>query len=206
MNTPLETMVDLAREVNANRFYLSHMVYAGRGAQMVGDDLSVEESRDCMIRFFEMGDELLSQGESLKLVTGSNDSGGPLLLRWLTERYGLEAALPVQKLLEKRRGNTAGEAMINIDAKGRVHPDQFWSQAVLGNVRQQKLAEILEHPLCHQLREREKHLGGRCASCQYLSICRGSHRERAVSIHGDMWAPDPACVMTDQEIRMQNAG
>ena len=203
MSTPLETMLELARKVEADRFYLAHLVYAGRAHQMVRDDLSVEESRALMLRYFELGKALLEEGHPLKLVTGSNDSGGPLLLNWLIQHYGSDAALPVRKLLERRRGNTAGEAMINIDSKGRVHPDQFWSQATLGDVRQQPLAEILDHPLVHQLQQREKFLHGRCAGCRYLAMCRGSHRERALSVHGDLWAPDPACVMEDQEILMR---
>ena len=41
---------------------------------------------------------------------------------------------------------------------------------------------------------------GRCAGCQYLDICNGNFRVRAEAVHGDWWAPDPACYLTDEEI------
>ena len=51
-----------------------------------------------------------------------------------------------------------------------------------------------------ELRGRVERLTGRCAECSYKPICRGSHRERALALYRDAWAPDPACVMEDSEI------
>jgi Fe-coproporphyrin III synthase len=42
---------------------------------------------------------------------------------------------------------------------------------------------------------------GRCATCRYLSICGGNFRSRAEAVYDDVWAPDPACYLTDEEIR-----
>ena len=41
---------------------------------------------------------------------------------------------------------------------------------------------------------------GRCAECKYLDICNGNFRVRAEAVHDDVWAPDPACYLTDEEI------
>jgi radical SAM protein with 4Fe4S-binding SPASM domain len=196
----LDTMVDVACEVAADRFYVSHLLYSGRGFRVASDDLARPEARTALRRLFERADALLDADEGPRIVTGSNDSDGPFLLRWIGERHGADAAASVRKLLIERGGNSAGERILNIDARGRVHPDQFWRSAVLGDVREQPFAEILRHPLREELRNRLDHITGRCAACSERALCRGSHRERALARHRDAWASDPACVMEDAEI------
>ena len=196
----LPQMVEAALEIGADRFYLSHLMYSGRGSGMTGQDLNHQEARETLFHLFEMALRLSDRAAPLKIVTGSNDSDGPLLLLWLEQRLGAAAAASVRKLLSERGGNSAGEKIINIDFRGRVHPDQFWQGANLGNVRETPLERILEHELLAALQDREARLVGRCAACQFLTLCRGSHRERALAIHGDLWAPDPSCVMEDHEI------
>jgi radical SAM protein with 4Fe4S-binding SPASM domain len=190
----------LAEELGVARFYVSHLVYSGRGFRMTEEDLSRAEARALLLGLFETAGTLLDRDAALRIVTGSNDSDGVLLLRWIRERYGAEAAAPVEALLEERGGNSAGEKILNIDHRGRVHPDQFWRSAVLGDLRSESFAEILEHPLRAQLRSRADRLEGRCGGCAYVRLCRGSHRERSLAVQGGMWGPDPACVMEDAEI------
>lgn len=199
-DTQLDALVEQARAIPVDRFYVSHLVYSGRGRRLVGADLSPEDARRLLDRLFALASELLADGEPLRLVTGGNDSDGPALLRWVHDRHGPDAASRVRGALEQRGGNSAGERVMCIDHLGRVHPDQFWQAANLGNVRRQPFAQILDHPLLAQLRDRSAHLGGRCRDCPHLSLCRGSHRERALFATGDVWAPDPACVMTDAEV------
>ena len=196
----LTAMVDVAAEAGADRFYVSHLLYSGRGFRVASDDLSRAEARATLRRLFERADALLDADQGPRIVTGSNDSDGPFLLRWIEERRGRDARASVQKLLVERGGNSAGERILNIDARGRVHPDQFWRSAVLGDVRKQPFAEILRHPLREELRNRLDHITGRCAACSERALCRGSHRERALARHRDAWASDPACVMEDAEI------
>jgi len=196
----LADMVALAGRVGCDRLYLSHLVYSGRGFQVAKDDLSRSRARDALTELFGLADSLLDAGSAMRVVTGSNDSDGPFLLRWLEARYGSAAARPVRRLLLERGGNSAGEKLLNIDSRGRVHPDQFWRAAVLGDVRKQSFATILRHPLRGQLRERLAYLKGRCAACSERELCRGSHRERALARYRDAWAPDPSCVMEDAEI------
>jgi len=196
----LEAMVEVAGGVDADRIYVSHLVYSGRGFQVAEEDLSRVQARRALERLFERADSLLDAGSGLRVVTGSNDSDGVFLLGWIGRRYGEKAAEPVHRLLLGRGGNSAGERILNVDSRGRVHPDQFWRAAVLGDVRKQRFAEILEHPLREQLRRRLDHLTGRCGECAQRALCRGSHRERALARHRDPWASDPACVMEDAEI------
>jgi radical SAM protein with 4Fe4S-binding SPASM domain len=200
----LDAMIETARSEQIDRFYLSHLVYSGRGYHVSDDDLSREEIRSTLTRLFERAETLLEAGSGLRIVTGSNDSDGVLLLRWVRGRFGEEAAAAIRELLMQRGGNSAGERILNVDSRGRVHPDQFWRAAVLGDVREQPVAEIFEHPLREQLANRLEHLKGRCGQCSERALCRGSHRERALAVSRDMWAPDPACVMEDAEIGIPN--
>ena len=73
----------------------------------------------------------------------------------------------------------------------------------LGNVRERKFSEIwtdLSNPLLAKLRDRRSHVTGRCARCRFLDLCAGNFRVRAEAATGDLWAPDPACYLTDEEI------
>jgi radical SAM protein with 4Fe4S-binding SPASM domain len=193
-------MLALAREVSADRFYVSHLLYSGRGRAMAAEDLDRARARALLRELFASAEALLDDGAHTRVVTGSNDSDGPFLLRWIEERYGAGPATPVRALLRQRGGNSAGEKILNIDHRGHVHPDQFWRQETLGDVRRDAFASILEHPMRKLLAERSRHLAGRCGACAYRELCRGSHRERAIAHGGELWAPDPACVLEDQEI------
>ncbi len=196
----VEAVLLAAESVGAGRFYVSHLVYAGRGKRLVGDDLSREESRAALLSLFELAERRLDQGAPVRIVTGSNDSDGALLLGFIEERHGGAARARVERLLVARGGNSAGEKMLCIDHRGDVHPDQFWQGATFGKVPDQPFAEILQHPLRAALRDRLSRLGGRCGTCRFRSLCRGSQRERALAVYGDPWAEDPSCVMTDAEI------
>ncbi len=196
----LEDVLSASEAVGVGRFYVSHLVYAGRGLRLVGDDLSPTETRAALLRLFALAEQKLDAGSSVRMVTGSNDSDGPLLLGWVAARHGEAARARVERLLVARGGNTAGEKMIDIDHRGEVHPDQFWRGATLGKLPEQSLAEVLRHPLRAELATRAERLEGRCGRCRFVSMCRGSHRERALAVHGRLWAEDPACVMTDAEI------
>ncbi|MBL8739930.1 MAG: radical SAM protein, partial [Myxococcales bacterium] len=195
----LPEMLELA-VATADRFYVSHLVYAGRALKMIGDDLTPERTRASLFWLFERASELLREGHALRVVTGGNDSVAGLFLRWAQVRFGAEAGENLLALLRRRGGNSAGEKLLNIDHRGCVHPDQFWQGTSLGRLPDQRLLDVLRHPLLHQLSHREERLTGRCGECSDRALCRGSHRERAEATHGSLWASDPACVLTDDEI------
>lgn len=198
--TQVEPLMAHAHSLGVDRFYLSHLVYAGRGFRLSGEDLSPAETRGLLSRTFAEAARLLAIEGAPRVVTGGNDSDGPALLVWIEERLGCVASARARLVLAARGGNSAGESVLNIDHRGRVHPDQFWRGATLGDVRRDSFRTILEHPLRAKLARREELLRGRCGSCAYLDVCRGSHRERALAVGGELWDPDPACVMRDGEI------
>ncbi|MBI2567199.1 MAG: radical SAM protein [Candidatus Schekmanbacteria bacterium] len=196
----LPDVLAMACADRADRFYVSHLVYAGRGHAMAAEDLTRVEARESLRELFARAAVLAAEGSPTRVVTGSNDSDGVLLLGWLAARFPPEGVSAVRELLERRGGNSAGEKLLAIDHQGHVLPDQFWHRGVLGSVRQEPLAHILEHPFREELRTREARLGGRCAACSHVGLCRGSHRERALAHFGDVWAEDPACLLLAEEL------
>ncbi|TVT92841.1 SPASM domain-containing protein, partial [Haloferax volcanii] len=72
----------------------------------------------------------------------------------------------------------------------------------LGNVRDRPFGDIWDdesNPLLAKLREREEHLTGKCATCQYQDVCRGSSRLRSLAATGELFGPDPQCYLTPDE-------
>ncbi|MOA27719.1 hypothetical protein D3C78_1486090 [compost metagenome] len=105
-------------------------------------------------------------------------------------------------MLRNWGGNASGAGIANIDNTGNVHPDTYWWHHSVGNVRQQRFAELwFERPaaLLQQLRQHPRHVGGRCAACRWLDICNGNTRTRAWA-DGDLWGEDPGCHLSDTEI------
>ncbi|MBI3394802.1 MAG: radical SAM protein [Spirochaetia bacterium] len=195
----VDSLLELCIKENIQRFYVSHLVYSGRGAGFSRNDLSPDEARAFVTHLFDRALELVERRSPVRIVTGGNDSDGVLLLLYVMQRYGEAATARLQTLLARRGGNSAGEKVINIDHKGNVHPDQFWRSVSMGNVKEDSLLSILKSPLVETLRNRTRYLKGKCASCAALPLCRGSHRERAEAAFGDIWAEDPSCILTDQD-------
>ncbi|MNP53157.1 Coenzyme PQQ synthesis protein E [compost metagenome] len=113
-----------------------------------------------------------------------------------------ERAAEILRKLRMNGGNRTGIAICNIDNLGNVHPDQFTPDVTFGNVKQEPFRDIWfgSHPVLAGLRDRKPLLNGRCGSCRYLDICNGNFRSRSLAVHGDLWADDPACFLSDEEI------
>ncbi|MBU0567605.1 SPASM domain-containing protein, partial [bacterium] len=114
-----------------------------------------------------------------------------------------DKAKEVYRLLKANGGNSSGIGIGCIDHRGNVHPDQFWTSYSPGNVRERSFSEIwmdTSDELLSGLKERKGLLKGRCKRCAFLEICNGNMRVRALAAHQDLWAPDPACYLSDEEI------
>ncbi|WP_430461089.1 heme d1 biosynthesis radical SAM protein NirJ [Thalassolituus sp. LLYu03] len=202
-NAPqLPGMLDLMDQLDVDKFYLSHLNYAGRGNKNRKQDAFSRTTRDAMTALFDRCHAELKAGKSREYVTGNNDADAIWLLQWAREHYPQRAELLRQKLVHWG-GNSSGVNIANIDNLGNVHPDTFWWNHHLGNVRQQPFSSIwrdTQDPLMLGLRQTPRPVEGRCASCQYLDICGGNTRVRAYQLTGNPWAEDPACYLTDEEI------
>ncbi len=179
-----------------------HLVYAGRGSTMVKEDLDHTQTRAAVDLIIDRTAQLHARGLPKEVLTVDNHSDGPYLyLRMLREGSG--RAADVLKLLQMNGGNSSGLGIGCVSWDGSVYPDQFWRHETLGNVKGRPFSAIwtdMSNPFIAAMKEKRRHVKGRCASCRFLDICGGNFRVRAEAVTGDLWAPDPACYLSDDEI------
>ncbi|MBH9395768.1 heme d1 biosynthesis radical SAM protein NirJ [Pseudomonas aeruginosa] len=202
--TQLPALLDLMRELDVQKFYLSHLNYSGRGRRSRALDAHHRRTREALALLFERADEDIRQGRDSDFVTGNNDADAILLLDWVRRRRPQRLARLCELLLDWG-GNASGEGIANIDNTGEVHPDSYWWHHSVGNIRRQRFADFwFEHPdpLLLQLRQHPRPVGGRCTQCRWLDICNGNTRTRAWA-SGDLWGEDPGCYLSDQEIGLE---
>ena len=197
----------LLEEMDIPRVCFYHLVYAGRGSEMVKEDLSHEDTRKAVDLIIDETKRLFDKGKPKEVLTVDNHADGPYVyLRMLKEDP--ERAKEVLELLQWNEGNNSGRGIGCVSWDGEVHADQFWRHRSFGNVKERPFSEIwmdTSDELMGKLKEKKKHVKGRCASCSWLDVCGGNFRVRAEAVSGDVWAPDPACYLTDEEIAMAHA-
>jgi 12,18-didecarboxysiroheme deacetylase len=198
---------DLLEEKNIPRACFYHLVYSGRGSQIAKEDLSHEETRQALDLIMDRTKDLHDRNMPKEILTVDNHADGPYVyLRLLNENP--ERAAEVLELLKMNEGNNSGRGIGCISWDGEVYPDQFWRDKSLGNIKDMPFSKIwtnTENEFLMKLKEKKKHVKGRCARCCWLDICAGNFRARAESVAGDPWDSDPACFLTDKEIQKENS-
>jgi 12,18-didecarboxysiroheme deacetylase len=194
----------LLEEMDIPRVCFYHLVYAGRGSELVKDDLSHAETRKAVNLIMDETKRLYAMGKPKEVLTVDNHADGPYVyLRLLKEDP--KRAEEVLELLKWNEGNNSGRGIGCVSWDGEVHADQFWRHYSFGNVKERPFSEIWSdttEPLMGKLKDKKQHVKGRCATCRWLDVCGGNFRVRAEAVSGDVWAPDPACYLTDEEIAM----
>ena len=196
---------DLVEEKRIPRICFYHLVYAGRGTDLINEDLDHDRTREVVDLILDRTRMLHDKGQPVEVLTVDNHADGPYTYMRLMEEDPKRAA-EVLQLLQMNEGNNSGRGIGCVSWDGSVHADQFWRHHSFGNVRQRPFSEIWTDPsdeLLMKLKEKKKHVRGRCAKCRWLDICGGNFRVRAEAISGDVWAPDPACYLTDDEIGLE---
>lgn len=198
----LPGILKLVRDEKVPRLCLYHLVFVGRGSNLMRNDLPAQETRNVMDYVLETSRNLQASGEDAEILTVDNHADGAYIyLKLKAEASQLTSS--TLDLLRLNGGNSSGKGIACVDSNGFVHPDQFWRDYSLGSVKERKFSEIWmdeSEPMLNALRNRKKFLKGRCSKCKFLDICNGNFRVRAQAVYGDPWAPDPACYLTDQEI------
>jgi pseudo-rSAM protein/SPASM domain protein len=198
----LPGVVDLLTDRGVDRFCFYHLDYGGRGESAREVDLSPPKRRRVVRRLCELTREYHANSHEIETLLVGNYADTAFLVEYAREAFGDERAASIRRYLERNGGDPAGERVADIDPQGNVHPTQFWQGYSLGNVRDRPFGAIWEdgsNPLLSRLRERPATLSGRCLSCRYRDICRGGSRLRALTVHGELSAPDPQCYLTPDE-------
>ena len=198
----LPGLLQLMEDERLDKFYLSHLNYAGRGNKNRKDDVVHQTTRQAMDLLFDTCWRYQQEGKHKEFVTGNNDADGVYLLFW-TRQHFPEMETHMRAKLAQWGGNSSGVNIANIDNLGNVHPDTFWWNYNLGNVKERPFSEIwpdTSDPLMAGLKASPRQVKGRCGECAYFDICGGNTRVRAYQLTGDAWQEDPACYLDDEEI------
>jgi Fe-coproporphyrin III synthase len=198
----LQPLLQLMREERIDKFYFSHLNYAGRGNIHRSRDAQFETTRNALDVLYQAAWKAALSGSAQDFVTGNNDADGAYLLQWVRERFP-QWEDPLRERLVAWGGNASGVNVANIDNLGVVHPDTMWWHHSLGSVRERPFSQIwmdTSDPLMRGLKMKPRPVGGRCAQCVHFDLCGGNTRTRAQQVTGDAWAADPGCYLSDEEI------
>ena len=201
----VEKIFDLIKEREIPRVCFYHLVYAGRGSSLIREDLTHKEKRQVLNLILKKTKELFDKGFEKEVLTVDNHADGPYIYLTLLKENP-DRAEEVMELLKYNEGNNSGKGIGCISWDGKVHADQFWRNHTFGNVLERPFSEIWDDPsieLLRKLKNKKRYVKGRCSKCRFLDICGGNFRARAEAFYGDIWAPDPACYLTDKEIGIE---
>lgn len=199
----LENIFDFIEEENINRVCFYHLVYSGRGNQMMDEDVTAEESRRAMDIIIRRTRDFEERGLKKEILTVDNHCDGVYMYLKALQEGKDELAQQIKKYIFMNGGNRSGMAFAEVDPLGYVHPDQFTQHHTFGNVRERKFGDIWQdttNPIMAGLKDRKPLLKGRCSKCKFLDNCNGNFRTRAEARTGDFWESDPSCYLTDEEI------
>ncbi len=195
-------LFDLVEKEEVDRICFYHLAYSGRGSDLKSNDLVHKDTRRAIDDIYNWVVSLKKRGINKEVLTVDNHADGAYLYLKVKEESPAGADA-IYQLLLANGGNASGVGISNIDNEGNVHGDQFWQNVSFGNVRQRKFGDIwmdTSHELMGKLKDRRSFLKGRCPACKFLDICNGNLRVRAWAATGDVWAEDPACYLTDDEV------
>ena len=199
----IDSIFKLLRDEDIPRACFYHLVYSGRGESLSSEDLSHDQTRLAVDRIIDNTAELFADGMKKEILTVDNHADGPhLYMRMLRE--GNPRAEEAGRMLRMAGGNSSGRGIGCVSWDGTVHPDQFWRQENLGNIRHKPFSAIWSdesNETLRRLRNSAEWIKGRCLTCRFLDMCGGNFRSRALSATGDAWQSDPACYLSDEEIK-----
>ncbi|WP_147654458.1 radical SAM/SPASM domain-containing protein [Methanomassiliicoccus luminyensis] len=194
-------IIDLCGDLGVNWFMAYNFIPAGRGRNMIEEDLSPEQREELLEMLYHRND-----GSKMQVLTTApqfarvalQQSGGPAFVP--THFFNQKVAGDLMGLTEFVGGCGAGRFYMAIRANGDVDPCVFFHHTV-GNVRRDDLEDLWRHdPFFASLRDKDS-LRENCGSCDYRHHCGGC-RARAYSYSGgDHLAPDPGCVRNAQAYR-----
>jgi radical SAM protein with 4Fe4S-binding SPASM domain len=199
----LADILDLVERQGIRKVVFAHRVYVGP-ANRLHNDLTDAETRHVLDLLMERAEDFARRGVAIRIATDENHVDG--IYRYLRfARKNPTGAQAACRLLQECKGGAegAGVGLAGIDSVGNVHPDSYWTNHTLGNVRETPFSEIWGNssdPLLLGLRDRLPLLKGKCANCRWKQTCGGNLRVRAEEYFGDPWMADPACYLTNEEI------
>jgi len=193
---------DIAVSMDVRRICFYHLIRTGRAKELDNQTLLSQQSRAVVDTIIEKTDEFVGRGLVDEVLTVGNHADGPFLLARMTQENNRRYE-EAEKLLRAGGGNKIGESIVCVSWDGNVHPDQFWRNYSLGNVKDKSFEQIWEdssEPVLKKLRDKAHFADQRCLCCRWFDLCKGNWRFLGTEIEAEHWLNEPACYLTDEEI------
>jgi 12,18-didecarboxysiroheme deacetylase len=209
----VDEIFEIMDREDINRACFYHLVYTGRGTELMNEDLDHDQTRKVVRHLMDLTKERFDAGKRPEILTVDNHADAPFVYMELLKEDPKRAA-EVLQLLEWNQGNSSGNGIACVSWDGEVYADQFWRHFSFGNVKDRPFSEIWsdvsratpQSELMFRLKDKRPFVKGRCAECRWLNICGGNFRVRSEAATGDLWGADPACYLTDEEITGEPVG
>ncbi|MEB2837369.1 MAG: radical SAM protein [Desulfurococcales archaeon] len=189
-------MIDFAAKLGLSRVSVYLLDTIGRGEEVKGDVPSVEQVKWMVDRLIEKAREY--EGVLEILLVRMNYAGIYVADRVAGSR---EEFLRLLELLQAQ--GDCGRKTVSIYPDGTVKPCQFIDYYTIGDLRRERLSDILSprNPRLRPFLEMHRHLRGpRCSRCPFRRICGGGSRNRALVLEGDFWGDDPTCIVDPEGV------
>lgn len=133
-------------------------------------------------------------------------------VRWLTQtlkdidekEFGLHWSTPFSAIPAHSCGIFLAGAAVKVDRGIALCPEM----PSVANLADKSLAEIIKESPFSEARSLEENIEEPCASCEFLELCLGGCRSKALVYNGSIFAVDPFCplLMGDQKIATEVTG
>ncbi len=191
----------LAAEVAVRRICFYHLVRSGRAQRLNEYVPRPAQSRQTVNSIIENTIDFAGAHGITEVLTVGNHCDGPYILLKMAQLRSsrLDNA---EQLLSVNGGNRSGQKIACISWDGNVHPDQFWHNYSLGNIKQRSFREIWQDekdPVLKKLRKKKEFNDPVCRWCRWFELCRGNYRFPGEDASAESWANEPCCYLTRSE-------
>jgi radical SAM protein with 4Fe4S-binding SPASM domain len=199
----IPAVFDIAASLNIRRLCFYHLIRSGRAKDLDPQVLNIEQTRHVLDVIIEKTADFVKKALVDEVLTVGNHADGPYLLTKMAAEQNkrVEKAM---RLLLANGGNKIGQNITCVGWDGRAHPDQFWRNYSLGNVKDKSFKELWENqddPVLNKLRNKSQFADPRCLRCKWFDLCKGNFRFLDTEIDLEYWLNEPACYLNDNEIK-----
>ncbi len=184
-------IIDKGLSIGAKAFYLCDLIETGRaeGAKF----WRITNAQWISLAEY-LFNKVIVKGEA-EIDIGACPSLAPLAIEYFKSRgYDTNHAI---KRLSSMSACPIGQGPISISAKGDILPCNFLQNYRLGNIRQNRLAEINSNKIIRAIANKTT-LKGKCGSCKYKTLCCGC-RAKAYLAKKDIEDEDFTCIFNQKD-------
>ncbi len=124
--TEVPQIFDLLIQAEIPRLCLYHLVYTGRGSDLMDADLSHEQTRETMELIIEKTLELHSRGHDREILTVDNHADGPFLWLW-AQKNRPELADRILAMIRGNRAQSTGQGIASMSCRISSGGKKFWA-------------------------------------------------------------------------------